>query len=186
MEIAIGIFGLILAVALALIPYFKKKYADRPRLEIEMNPNGGSSSPKGLSPKNDVSSGHIDRDEAIQVFELTWKINLKIRNNSDIAAYYAKMFYAKGSPRFTELDKFPTKPILNSDDITLAGKYISFEECKGTERTRVNGTPKIFSNLKIILQYQNNHGITFYSLYDHGQNEIKNKHLKSKPKEFSE
>ena len=186
MEIAIGIIGLILAIALALVPYLKKKYGDRPRLELEINHNGGSSSPRGLSPKNDISKGYIDRDDAIQVFELTWKMKLKIRNNSDIAAYYAKMYYTKDSPRFTELDKFPTKPILNSDDITLTGNYRTFEECKGCQRTKIGGTPKTFVDLKIILQYQNSHGTTFYSLYDHGQSENKNRHPKSRPKELSE
>lgn len=73
---------------------------------------------------------------------------------------------------------------LNSDDITLEGKYRTFEECKGSERTQTDGIPKKFENLKIILEYQNSHGTTFYSLYDHKQGENKNRHLIKKPKEL--
>jgi len=184
MEIAIGVAGLIITILLALIPYFKKRYGERPRLELEISYAGGSSSPIGLSAKNDTSKGYIEADDAIRIFELEWKMNLRIRNNSDIAAYYAKMYYAKNSPMFTELEKFPTKPILNSDDITLKGLYRTFEECKGRERTKTVGIPDKFKELKIILKYQNSHRTKFYSLYAQGQGESKNIHLKSKPDNY--
>jgi len=110
MEILIGIIGLVLTILIALIPYFKKKYGDRPKLEIEINMESGSSLPIGLSHKNDTSNGYIEIVDVIQIFEVQWKMNLRIRNFSDLAAYYTKLSYMTDSPMFTALDKLPNKP----------------------------------------------------------------------------
>ena len=183
MEIAIGVVGVLLTILIALVPYLKKKYGERPKLEIEIIYDSVASRPVGLSSKNDNSKGYIDANDAIRIFELTCKMKLIIRNNSDIAAYYTKMHYEKQSIVF---DKLPTKPILNSGDISLQGEYKTSEECRGQERTTSKEISDKLSNLKIVLEYQNNHGTNFYTIYNHGQDEIKNTHLTKRPKELSE
>lgn len=186
MEILLGLGGIVITVLIALIPYFKRRYGDRPKLEIEIQYRSGSSSPRGISPKTDTSKGYIEADEAIRVFELEWRLAFIIRNNSDVATYYPKWHYLKDSIQVTALEKLPNKPILNSADISLTGKFRKFEESLGQQRTQTNGIPADFNRLKIVLEYQNSHETKFYSLYEHADKEKPNKHLNKRPKDLKD
>ena len=68
MEIAIGVVGVLLTILIALVPYLKKKYGERPKLEIEIIYDSVASRPVGLSSKNDNSKGYIDANDAIRIF----------------------------------------------------------------------------------------------------------------------
>lgn len=180
------IVGLIVTIGIALIPYLKRRYGDRPKLEIEIQYRGGTTAPRGISPKTDTSKGYYESEKAIQIFQLEWRFVVLIRNNSDIAAYYPKIHYKKASTQISQLDKLPNKPILNSDNISLNGKYHKREESLGSERTQINGLPDEFQQLGIILEYQNTHGTKFYSLYEHQNKENPNKHLNKRPRDVKQ
>jgi hypothetical protein len=185
LSIILGILGLIITVLLALIPYFRKVYFIGPELTIELMPDGGLSMNRGLSGKNDTSKGYVEGNTAIYVFEVTWKVNLKITNNSHITAYYPKLNYLNQQLSFTRLDKLDINtPIQGNEQILLKGTYVMYEEVNGKERTQPNGLPANFDDLKILLEYKNPHKKSFFTIYSNSNDTEKNKYTRKKPKEF--
>ena len=185
LNVIIGISGLIIAVLLALTPYLKKVYFTGPELTIELMPDGGSSGNRGLSQKNDVSKGYIERDKAIYVFEVTWNVILKITNNSEITAYYPKLSFLNQQLSFSRLEQLDiNKPIQGNEQILLKGSYTMFEECEGKNRTKINGLPENFKDLKILLEYKNPYKKNFYTIFSNTENTNENKYIRHKPKEF--
>ena len=86
METLLGFLG---GLLIAIVPVLWKRYISRPEVTIEIIKNGGTSSPRGLSHKNIVTEeGYIDGHTAIRVFELTWRFQIKITNNSELTAFY--------------------------------------------------------------------------------------------------
>ena len=184
-NILIGILGLLIVVGIALITYFRKVYFVGPELTIELIANGGLSGPKGLSVRNDTSKGYVDGDKAIYVFEVTWNINLKITNNSNITAYYPKLKFLNQQLGFTTLDSLDNnKPILGNDQIILKGTYTMLAECEGKKRTKIQGLPDNFKDFKILLEYNNPHKKSFCTIFSNSEMNKKNKYSRKKPKEF--
>lgn len=184
-NVIIGISGLIVAVALALTPYIKKVYFIGPELTIELIPNGGSSGNRGLSLKNDTSKGYVEGDKAIYVFEITWNVNLKITNNSNITAYYPKLNFLNQQLSFSKLEQLDkNKPIKGNEQILLKGSYSMFEECEGKNRTKINGLPENFKDLKILLEYKNPYKKSFYTIFSNSERTEENNYKRHKPKEF--
>jgi hypothetical protein len=185
LSIILGVLGLIVTVLIAMIPYFRKVYFVGPELTIELIPDGGISMNKGLSGKNDTSKGYVDGNNAIYVFEVTWKVNLKITNNSNITAYYPKLNYLNQQLSFTRLDKLDSnKPIQGNEQILLKGKYVMYEEVNGKERTQTNGLPDNFNDLKILLEYKNPNKKNFYTILSNSNDTEKNVYTRKKPREF--
>lgn len=185
-NVIIGVSGLIIAIGLTLIPYIRKVYIIGPELTIELLSNGGSSGNRGLSGKNDTSKGYIEGDKAIYVFEVTWNVNLKITNNSNITAYYPNLSFLNQQLSFSKLEQLDkNKPIQGNEQILLKGSYSMFEECEGKNRTKINGLPENFKGLKILLEYKNPHKKTFYTIFSNSKQTEKNKYLRRKPKEFN-
>ncbi|MCB0746131.1 MAG: hypothetical protein KDC90_01595 [Ignavibacteriae bacterium] len=185
LSIILGILGLIITVLIAMIPYFRKVYFVGPELTIELIPDGGMSMNCGLSGKNDTSKGYVDGNNAIYVFEVTWKVNLKITNNSNITAYYPKLKFLNQQLSFTKLDNLETNtPIQGNEQIVLKGKYVMYEEVNGKERTQPNGLPNNFEDLKILLEYKNPHKKEFYTIFSNSSELEKNNYTRKKPKEF--
>ncbi len=184
-SVIIGISGLIIAVGLALTPYIKRVYFIGPELTVELVPKGGSSGNRGLSRKNDTSKGYVDGDKAIYVFEVTWNVNLKITNNSNITAYYPNIKFLNQQLSFSTLEQIDkNKPIQGNEQIVLKGTYSMFEECEGKNRTEINGIPDNFKDLKILVEYKNPSKKTFYTMFTNSEHADINKYLRHKPKEF--
>jgi hypothetical protein len=187
MEILIGIASIIIGVLIAIIPYIRRKYFLRPELTIEIIKDGGSSSPRGLSPKNKVNEeGYIDGNTAIRVFELTWRFKVRITNNSDLTAFYPDLEFNPNGPKFTVIDKLNSLlPIKPTESITLKVEYRKYEEKTGQERTNVGrDMPPEFSDLGLLLGCQNSKKSRFYTLYDYSGEGNKNTFLKKRPKEY--
>ena len=187
MEIIIGILGIILGVVIAIIPYYRSKYVLRPELTIEIVSDGGLSLPRGLSLKNKVNEeGYIDGETAIRVFELTWKFKVKITNNSDLTAFYPVLEFNPNGPKFTQLDKLnrlePIKPV---GSLELKAEYRKYEEATGKNRTKIGqAPPSEFSELGLLLSYENSKKRRFYTLFDFYPTDNKNKFLRDKPKDY--
>lgn len=185
MEIAIGILGLVLALILALIPFLWKRYIARPEVTIEIIKNGGSSSPRGLSYKNKVNEeGYIDGNNAIRIFELTWKFKIRITNNSELTAFYPELNFNPNGPKFTLIDKLnKLQPIKSTETIELNVEYRKYEEKTGQERTDVGKEmPTEFNDLGLLLTYQNSHKTDFHTLYNFSDK--KSVFLRKKPREY--
>lgn len=186
LNIILGTIGLISTVLIALIPYFRKTYFIGPELTIELEADGGFSLNKGLSSKNDISNGFIEIDSTIYVYEVTWKINLKITNNSNIIAYYPELNFLNQQVGFTHLERLDKNiPIKENEQITLKGTYMMYEEVAGKDRTATNGLPPNFNNLKILLSYKNPDKRKFYTFFTNSKTNIKNFYKRRKPKEFN-
>ena len=188
MEIAIGITSLIIGIIIAIIPYFRRKYILRPELTIEIvKAGGGSSSPRGLSPRNKVNEeGFIDGNTAINVFELNWRFKIKITNNSDLIAFYPELEFNPHGPKFTLIDKLDhLRPIEPAETVELKVEYRKYEEKTGQERTNVGrDTPPEFDDLGLLLSYQSSKKIKFYTLYEFNGTGNKYKFLRKGPKEY--
>lgn len=187
MEIAIGILGILIGVVIAVIPFFRRKYVARPKMTIEIIKQGGTSAPRGFSHNNTVNSeGYIDANDAIRIFELIWQFKIRITNNSELTAFYPVLDFNPNGPKFTLIDKLnKLQPIKASENIELKVEYKKYEEKRGQERTDV-GTemPEEFSDLGLLLRYQNSYSRDFYTLYNFSDN--KNEFLKTKPREYKD
>lgn len=180
MGIALAIISIVVAILLAIIPGYFKKWKDKPNIDLELIPNGGGSKPLGYSNKNNYNKSiDLDIEEAIKVFELEYKFKIRLRNNSNFVAYYPKL-KTLNNVDFTEIEELNNLiPISNSDDIILKAKYIKVEECKGFERTKIKGIPIELENLKIQIEFKNHSGVTFYKLFDLSNKENSNKFINS-------
>lgn len=181
----IGILGIIVGLIIAVVPFLWKRYVSRPELTIEIIKDGGSSSPRGLSHKNIVNEeGYIDGRTAIRVFELTWKFQIQVTNNSELTAFYPELTFNPNGPKFNLIDKLNTlQPIKPTETIILKAEYKKYEEKTGEERTAVGRQmPEEFSALGLLLMYKNSHKSKFYTLFDFNQKT--NKFLSKRPNEY--
>jgi len=180
----LGIIAIIISIMIALFPYVRNRYFLGPELTIEIIPNGGNSLSRGLSSKNKVNAdGHIDGNNAIEIFELSWEFRVIIRNNSDNTAYYPKILFISSKPKFTKIDSLnELNPIVNTDSIELKAEYSKFEECQGKDITTTTGIPDELKNLKILIESRNGKKMKFYTLYCVEKN--KNQFIRKIPKEF--
>lgn len=184
-NVLIGVAGLLLTVFIALIPYIKKVYFVGPELTVEVFPDGGSSGNRGYSSKNNSLDSPISVEDAIHIFEVTWKIKIRITNNSNLIAYYPEIGFYNHQLGFSSIDKLDrNKPIKENEQIILNATYKIFEECTGRDRTHVKGLPDHLNNLKIILKYFNPSKKPFYTIYSHSKLEKQNIYTRIKPAEF--
>jgi len=185
LSIILGFLGLIITVLIAMIPHFRKVYFIGPELTIELIPDGENIMKKGLSGKNNTSKGYVNRNNAIYVFEVTWNVNLKITNNSNITAFYPKLHFLNQQLSFTLLDKLDlNKPIQGNEQILLKGKYVMYEEVNEKKLTKTNGLPESFDDLKILLEYKNPNKKNFYTIFSNSNDAERNVYSRKKPKEF--
>lgn len=185
LSVFLGILGLIITVLIALIPYFRKIYFVRPELTIELIPDGGVSMNYGLSSKNQITEGFIDGNNAIYIFQVTWKVILKITNNSEVTAYYPKIIFLNDQLGFSRIEKLEkNKPIKENEQVLLKGDCVKYEEVEGKERTEPNGLPPSFNDLKILLEYKNASKKKFYTIYSNAKEGEKNLYRRRKTKEF--
>jgi len=185
MEIMIGIIGIVAGLIIAIVPFLWKRYVARPELTIEIIKDGFSSSPKEPSHKNVVNEeGFLDGRTVIRVFELTWKFQIRLTNNSELTAFYPELTFNANGPKFNLIDKLNTlQPIKPTETIVLKAEYKKYKEKIGEERTDVGRQmPEEFSDIGLLLTYYNSHKSKFFTLFDF--NEKTNKFLSRKPNEY--
>jgi len=184
LNVLIGALGLVIAVLLALIPYFRRTYLMGPELTIELTPHGGLSGQRGLSNKNDLSKGYVEQDTAIYIWENRWDFRLRITNNSNITAYYPELIFPN-KIGFTTLETLEKNiPIKGDEQKVLKATYTMFEECMGKDRTEIRGIPDSISDLEIILKYKNPSKTTFYTIFQNSRLGDKNIYTRRKPKKL--
>lgn len=180
----IGVASIGVAIIIAVAPFLWKRYFSRPELTIEVIKGSGVSSNVGVSNKNDISKGYIEGNTAIYVFRINWNFKIVIRNNSEIIAYYPKIFLDTTNPKFTKIENLNELiPISNKETVELKAEYTKFEECEGKDRSDVSNFPEELKNIKILLEYKNASKIKSYTLYSYSDN-VKNLFLLRRPKVF--
>ncbi|MBN1185574.1 MAG: hypothetical protein JXB49_25030 [Bacteroidales bacterium] len=186
-NIMLGIIAIIVALIIAIIPWIRKKFFIRPELTFELIPDGGLNSNEGLSWKNDLSKGYIEGEKAIHVWGLKWKYKLIIRNNSDVTAFYPKIYRKSSGIWFTKIDSLNNlKPIKTSDDdIVLKCEYQKYTESIPSERPKLDKFPVEFQDLKILLEYKNSAKSRFYTLFEFDNFTNNNNFIRFKPKGFA-
>lgn len=170
---------------MAIVPYFWRRFIARPELTIEIIKEFVLSSPSGLSHRNVVNEeGYIDGQTAIGLYELTWRFQIQVTNNSELTAFYPELKFNPNGPKFNLIDKLNTlRPIKPSETIMLKAEYKKYEEKTGEERTDIRiQIPEEFRDLGLLLTYQNSHKSKFYTLFDF--NEKTNKFISKRPKEY--
>ncbi|MBZ4677002.1 MAG: hypothetical protein JG782_1622 [Anaerophaga sp.] len=185
-NILLGIIAIMVAIVIAIIPWIRKKFFIRPELTFELLPDGGLNSNEGLSWKNDLSIGYIEGENAIHVWGLKWKYKLIIRNNSDVTAFYPKIYKQSSGIWFNKMDSLNNlKPIKTSDDdIILKCEYQKYTESIPSERPKLDKYPVEFQDLKILLEYKNSAKSKFYTLFEFDNYTNNNKFLRFKKKGF--
>jgi hypothetical protein len=182
MEIAIGIIGILVAILLYVIPEYRRKHNERPNLDLEIIYDGSTSSELRLSDKNNPYLNPllvIDGNQAIRIYRLEFRAKLILRNNSNYTAYYPEIKIV-GKTKFTRIDKLNLlKPINNNDEIILAATFTKEEECKGSERTQIQGFPQEFDALQIHISFKNHYGKKFVKNFDYSNKEFQNRFIES-------
>lgn len=183
METLLTILG---GLLIAIVPFLWKRYISRPEVTIEIIKDGGSSSPMGLSRHKNVvnAEGYIDERTAINVFELNWRFQIRIVNNSELTAFYPELTFNPNGPKLNLINNLnKLQPIKPTEAIILKAEYRKLEEKTGQERTDIGRQiPEEFSDLGLLLAYQNSHKRFFFTLFDF--KEKTNKFLIKRPNEY--
>lgn len=184
--VIIGVIGIVVGIVVGIYPYYRSKYILRPELTIEITSKGGLSAVKGLSSKNVVNSeGYIDGNNAIRVIELTWRFKITITDNSDLTAFYPVLEFNPTGSKFKIGKINRLKPIKPAETLELLGEFNKYEEVEGKNRTDVGKAPPTeFSELELLLGYENSKKRRFYTLFNFNESEKKNRFLNKKPKDY--
>ena len=185
MEILIGVLALITGLSTALVPYLWKRYITRPEITIQILLINFISSNLGLSSKNELNDeGFIDGNNAINMFELTWKFKIRITNNSDLTAFFPELKFNPAGPTLKlidSLDKY--NPLKSAESIELSLEYKKFEEKTGKERTVASRElPVELNHFGLLLSYQNSYKSKFYTLFNNSDKS--NVFLRYKPSQY--
>jgi hypothetical protein len=172
-------------VLIAFISLLISRKKEQPELTIEFKKTGGSSSNRGISNKSKPNEeGVYEMRDAILILDLSYDIEIIIRNNSEVTAYYPKILFQNNQSQFVRIDKLnELEPILSKESKTLNAVYKEIEEKKGSERTDTRFFPENLKDIQILLEYKNSKKKTFYTAYK--QADKSNTFLKKKPKIFN-
>ncbi len=185
MEILISVITLIIALSTALVPFLWKRYISRPEITIQILLINFISSNLGLSSKNELNEeGFIDGNNAINMFELTWKFKIRITNNSELTAFYPELQFKPDGPIFKLIDSLDKYyPLRSAETIELFFEYRKFEEKAGKERTVPSKVlPEELNHFGLLLSYQNSYKSKFYTLFNNSDKS--NVFLRYKPSQY--
>lgn len=184
--------SILVAIVIILIAYLIKKtitysinyFNVRPNLTIDIINVHPLSSNIGLSPRAIIKDRMII--DEVSVFEIKWRFEISINNNSITDAYYPELTFSSNDyfVAFVE-DLNRNTPILANDKIVLKARNEFIEHKRNKERTKMDKTkwPDEIKRMNIFLRYRNRYGRTFYSHYSrhNGETEFYKKiprHLK--------
>ena len=167
--VIVGLVGLLLGLLYFLYPRIADIYFKRPKIVLELDENVGisrSSSHLGYSPSNDRGLP-VNRPEAISIYELEWKFNLTIRNNSEINAFDLRLMQHKNLLNLDFKSKInPNKALKAHEEIVIPLVFKKTIQCMHKDRNKhYTQGPSDFQNLMLLLEYSNQHGKKFYSRY---------------------
>ncbi len=153
-----------------IIPRIIMKYFTRPDIFIEVNPNEGLVRGRLMIrhlPNESVK--YANSPEAENLYELNWKFNLIIRNNSENSAYNIKMYSTKpevGKLLFAKSVN-ENKPLAAHEELLLPFEYKQEKVCKLKDiGTLDSKEPDFFKSYRILLDYKNSGKTRFNSVFE--------------------
>lgn len=167
--VVVGIIGLILGLGYFLYPRILNYYFKRPKIVLELNENIGitrSSSHLGYSTLNDRSLP-VNRPEAISIYELEWKFNLTVRNNSEVNGFNLRLMQHKNLMNLNFKSKInPNKALKAHEEIVIPLVFSKTIQCMHKDLNQhYTVRPSDFTDLMLLMEYSNEHGKKFYSRY---------------------
>lgn len=163
----------ILALIAGLIsfgyPRIEIYFIKRPKLVVEINPNKGftrSSSFIDYHPDTDRTKP-VNRPETIRIYELLWKFDLVIRNNSEINAFNVKMLQHKNATKLAfNASINPQKSLKTHEEVIIPFQFTKVIQSTTQEfPLHYTQNPSDFKDLMLLLEYENEFGRKFYSRY---------------------
>lgn len=140
-----------------------------PKLIMELYPNQGKTRLQiyiQYSPKNDTSLP-MNRPEAMCIYEFEWKFDLMIRNNSEVTAYSTQILQRVNKPELNfKLSLNINKAIQPHQEIKLPQVFSKVDTMHFERELHYVPTPSAFSDLLLLLKYENEYGLGFYSKYN--------------------
>lgn len=166
-------------------PYVNKSFFQRPVLTIEIEPNKGITMSRrhlGYAPENDFSQP-VNRPEVYSFYEVTWKFDLVIRNNSPYDSYHIELFYSglkNGTLNFNSKVN-QNKPLAKHAEILVPFEYnlttkIQYKDIKTLDERE----PKEFADIEMILTYKNERKTRFNTTFNMKTKELKYNKVSSK------
>jgi hypothetical protein len=168
-KLIIGIVALILGLIYFVVPRIYRYYFKRPKLVVEVEPNKGITSSQRFirySPKNPVGVP-VNTPEGISIYEFEWKFDLTVRNNSEVNVFNIKMCQRKNSDYLTFKKNInPNKALKAHEEETIPFTFSKVVETKHKDReSHFPRRPTEFKDLMLLLEYENEYVVKFYSRY---------------------
>lgn len=150
----------VLAITIPIIGYLITKLYQRwfvgARLVISMKLTNFVGRPDGVVDAVLDEEGFIDRHKSTVVYNLNYKYDMSITNNSDKPAYFTRIV-------FQTLDS--NKPIQAGETLVLKVEINENHKSLPTKRKNSKEKPIAMEELQILLIYQNLSKSRFYTLY---------------------
>lgn len=168
-KLIIGIVAILLGLVYFLVPRIYKYYFERPKLVIEIEHNKGITSSQTFirhSTKNPLGVP-VNRPDGISIYKFEWKFDLTVRNNSEVNAFNVKMCQRKNSDYLIFKKNInPNKALKTHEEEIIPFAFSKIVETKHKDReSHFSKRPKEFKNLMLLLEYENEYGVKFYSRY---------------------
>jgi hypothetical protein len=160
----IALFIFTASLFLVLLPHtlysFVKKRLEQPKLSVQIE----------LSDQSHVQQKGISKqmvdNEPLYVYEIFWRFKLSIRNDSQHSAFHPEIPPSFYLPYYSSIEAPAQNTIAPLETIITKGYHSRLERCKKGEHANPNILPKELAKAKLLLSYQNQHKITFYTVFD--------------------
>lgn len=140
-----------------LFPKFKKRLQVRPKLTLTVEPRKDS-----YSIKRWLST----RNKNLYIYETSWRFHITIKNNTCFDAYFPRISFDRTLPHYCRIGILNHYvPIFASSETILEGEYTILEECAEECNTNPNGIPDALDKISILLEYQNEDKVKFYTVF---------------------
>lgn len=143
------------------LPVFRRKFFVRPQISIKVVSSHNSTKKKWetqrLSPDN----------KPLFIYESVWNYQIILENVSCYSAYYPKLKFDRVLPYSSHISVLNHYvPIEPSEKVVLEGNYTVMLQSEEKDITVPVGLPSDMNKLKLLVEYKNEEGTTFYSIHD--------------------
>ncbi|MDR2270390.1 MAG: hypothetical protein LBF27_05725 [Sphingobacterium sp.] len=178
MELIINnLFAVITTVLIPFCIWIFWLYIKRPKVSIEIIYEGGQSSPKAYKVYVAVPSEEnvYDANESQREFELTFRTLIRLRNFSTKDALNPQLFFYYDSPHFNLREPLNINIPIDSKSLKdIKCEYRVYETKRGRDRSDTSILYKqISKDLNILLKYNDEIGLTYYSIYRNKRNKYR-------------
>jgi len=184
-QIILSLSILILGFIYFIFPFINNIFFKRPYLVIEFEPNKGITKQMemiGHAPNTDFSKP-VNLPNNENDYNLNWKFNLIIRNNSEYTAYNVVMYrnaIKNGNLDFiSQINR--NKPLPAHQELVIPFTFSEIKRVKNKDIRNIDTKePDIFSKLELLINYTNYKQRRFNTLYKFKNDELSYKKITTK------